>query len=100
MTPHTLLVICIGHDQPAPRRQDVEAAVAGRRFTFSLLVHSDSTSPMIDFSAKSSILQVRTCAYDARACAAARVYLAAAGYGQLQGSSSTQRSDISTHSHV
>lgn len=33
--------------------------MAKRKFTFSLLVHSDSSSPLIDFSAKSSILQVR-----------------------------------------
>ncbi|KAI8475841.1 MAG: hypothetical protein J3K34DRAFT_382443 [Monoraphidium minutum] len=42
------------------QRSEIEVAVAGRLFTFSLLVHSDATSPMIDFSAKSSILQVRS----------------------------------------
>jgi hypothetical protein len=34
--------------------------VGSRRFTFSLLVHSDSSSPMIEFSQNSSILQVRS----------------------------------------
>ena len=35
-------------------------AISSCRFTFSLLVHSDVTSPMIDFSQNSSILQVRS----------------------------------------
>lgn len=30
-----------------------------RRFSFSLLVHSDSGSPMLDFLPSSSVLQVR-----------------------------------------
>ncbi|GBF90996.1 hypothetical protein Rsub_03851 [Raphidocelis subcapitata] len=42
------------------QREDIERAVGPRRFTFSLLVHSDATSPAIDFSVRSSILQVRS----------------------------------------
>jgi hypothetical protein len=33
--------------------------VGNRQFTFSLLVHSDASSPMVDWSQNSSILQVR-----------------------------------------
>jgi hypothetical protein len=32
--------------------------VGNRQFTFSLLVHSDASSPMVDWSQNSSILQV------------------------------------------
>jgi hypothetical protein len=36
----------------------VAHAVGNRQFTFSLLVHSDAASPMVDWSQSSSILQV------------------------------------------
>ena len=36
-----------------------EAGLAGRRFAFSLLAHADHSSPMLDFLASSSVLQVR-----------------------------------------
>lgn len=39
-------------------RDEVAHAVGSRHFTFSLLVHSDSSSPMVDWSQNSSILQV------------------------------------------
>jgi hypothetical protein len=37
---------------------EVARAVGNRQFTFSLLVHSDASSPMVDWSQNSSILQV------------------------------------------
>jgi hypothetical protein len=40
-------------------RDEVCRAVGNRHFTFSLLVHSDASSPMVDWSQNSSILQVR-----------------------------------------
>jgi hypothetical protein len=40
------------------RREEVARAVGNRHFTFSLLVHSDASSPMVDWSQNSSILQV------------------------------------------
>jgi hypothetical protein len=43
-----------------------EAALAGRRFSFSLLVHSDATSAMVDFLPSSSVLQV--CGRAGRIC--------------------------------
>ena len=33
--------------------------LGGRRFAFSMLVHTDASSPMIDFLASSSVLQAR-----------------------------------------
>lgn len=43
-------------------RDEVSNAVGSRQFTFSLLVHSDAGSPMVDWSQNSSILQVcRSC---------------------------------------
>lgn len=39
-------------------REEVARAVGNRHFTFSLLVHSDASSPMVDWSQNSSILQV------------------------------------------
>jgi len=39
-------------------REEVARAVGMRHFTFSLLVHSDASSPMVDWSQNSSILQV------------------------------------------
>lgn len=41
------------------RSEEVARAVGNRHFTFSLLVHSDGSSPMVDWSQSSSILQVR-----------------------------------------
>ena len=40
-------------------RERFEAALQGRRFAFSLLAHSDHSSPMLDFLASSSVLQAR-----------------------------------------
>lgn len=37
--------------------------MGSRHFTFSLLVHSDASSPMVDWSQNSSILQVRKSAW-------------------------------------
>eukprot|EP00775_Hariotina_reticulata_P002792 gene2792-3085_t len=42
------------------QREEVARAVGMRHFTFSLLVHSDASSPMVDWSQNSSILQVRS----------------------------------------
>ncbi|WIA32850.1 hypothetical protein OEZ86_006027 [Tetradesmus obliquus] len=42
------------------QRDEVARAVGNRQFTFSLLVHSDASSPMVDWSQNSSILQVRS----------------------------------------
>jgi hypothetical protein len=39
-------------------RQRFEAALQRRQFAFSLLAHSDQSSPMLDFLASSSVLQV------------------------------------------
>lgn len=39
-------------------RDDFERVLAGRSFAFSLLVHTDMESPMIDFLEASSVLQV------------------------------------------
>jgi hypothetical protein len=41
------------------RRRDLDLALRGRRFSFSLLVHGDESSPLLDFIAASSVLQVR-----------------------------------------
>eukprot|EP00887_Chlorella_sp_A99_P008131 scaffold12.g8131.t1 len=41
-------------------RAEVAAALGGRAFSFSLLVHSDQGSPMLDFLPSSSVLQVRS----------------------------------------
>ncbi|KAK9817188.1 hypothetical protein WJX72_010816 [[Myrmecia] bisecta] len=41
-------------------RYDFEAALYGQRFSFSVLVHSDTSSPMVDFLSSSSVLQVRS----------------------------------------
>jgi hypothetical protein len=43
---------------PVMCRDEVCRAVGNRHFTFSLLVHSDASSPMVDWSQNSSILQV------------------------------------------
>jgi hypothetical protein len=59
----------------------VARAVGSRSFTFSLLVHSDAASPMVDWSQSSSILQVRaaargsarSCVFAHKACASACV---------------------------
>lgn len=40
-------------------RARFEGALRGRQFAFSLLAHSDQSSPMLDFLASSSVLQVR-----------------------------------------
>ncbi|KAL4858162.1 hypothetical protein ACK3TF_001655 [Chlorella vulgaris] len=40
-------------------RQRFEASLQRRQFAFSLLAHSDHSSPMLDFLASSSVLQVR-----------------------------------------
>jgi hypothetical protein len=40
-------------------REDFEAALDGRSFSFSVLVHSDDASPLIDYMPSSSVLQVR-----------------------------------------
>jgi hypothetical protein len=37
----------------------MSASTEGRDFSFSLLVHADTSSPMIDFQPSSSMLQVR-----------------------------------------
>ncbi|BDA42157.1 hypothetical protein COCOBI_03-0420 [Coccomyxa sp. Obi] len=42
------------------RREQFERVLGGRKFAFSLLVHSDDSSPMVDFLATSSVLQVRS----------------------------------------
>ncbi len=39
-------------------REEFDRVLGGRRFAFSLLVHSDESSPMVDFLATSSVLQV------------------------------------------
>ncbi|PSC70243.1 hypothetical protein C2E20_6326 [Micractinium conductrix] len=41
------------------QRDAFESSLQGRRFAFSLLAHSDQNSPMLDFLASSSVLQVR-----------------------------------------
>lgn len=41
------------------QRSTFRTALQGRRFAFSLLAHSDASSPMLDFLASSSVLQVR-----------------------------------------
>ncbi|GAB4823551.1 hypothetical protein N2152v2_010597 [Parachlorella kessleri] len=42
------------------RKRDFQELLQGRLFSFSLLVHSDSGSPMLDFLPSSSVLQVRS----------------------------------------
>lgn len=42
-------------------RVEFERVLLGRRFAFSVLVHADESSPMVDFLATSSVLQVRCC---------------------------------------
>lgn len=39
-------------------KQDVENALGSRRFSFSILVHSDTSAPLVDFLSSSSVLQV------------------------------------------
>ncbi len=39
-------------------REEFERVLGRRKFAFSLLVHSDESSPMVDFLATSSVLQV------------------------------------------
>ena len=39
-------------------RRDFQEALKERHFAFSVLVHADNTSPLIDFLASSSVLQV------------------------------------------
>ena len=41
-------------------REDFERVLAGQRFAFCLLVHTDVGSPMIDFLDASSVLQVHS----------------------------------------
>ena len=45
-----------------PCRRDFHEALKERHFAFSVLVHADNTSPLIDFLASSSVLQVSKCA--------------------------------------
>jgi hypothetical protein len=45
---------------PLACREEILQVVGGRQFTFSLLVHSDAASPLVEFSASSSVLQVRS----------------------------------------
>eukprot|EP00891_Asterochloris_glomerata_P005651 jgi/Astpho2/5651/gw1.00079.112.1_t len=40
-------------------KRDFQEALKERHFAFSVLVHADNTSPLIDFLASSSVLQVR-----------------------------------------
>ena len=40
------------------QRQAFDRALGGRRFTFSVLVHADAASALVDFLAASSVLQV------------------------------------------
>jgi hypothetical protein len=54
-------------------RDEVARAVGNRQFTFSLLVHSDASSPMVDWSQNSSILQVRAGQWSSAAAAAAAI---------------------------
>lgn len=42
------------------QRDEIRRVIGRRRFAFSMLVHSDQGSPMVDFSPSSSILQVRS----------------------------------------
>ena len=42
------------------RREEIGAALGGRSFAFSVLVHSDDSSPLLDFIESSSVLQSRT----------------------------------------
>lgn len=39
-------------------RGEVVRVLGGQRFAFSLLLHSDTSAPMIDYLASSSVLQV------------------------------------------
>ena len=43
------------------QRGSFEASLQGRRFAFSLVAHSDQSSPMLDFLSSSSVLQVGAC---------------------------------------
>lgn len=52
---HPVLLFCL-----LSCSEEVARAVGNRNFTFSLLVHSDASSPMVDWSQNSSILQVRS----------------------------------------
>jgi hypothetical protein len=45
------------------QRASFEASLQGRRFAFSLLAHSDQSSPMLDFLSSSSVLQVGACSW-------------------------------------
>ena len=42
-------------------RAEFERVLLGRRFAFSVLVHADESSPMVDFLATSSVLQACHC---------------------------------------
>lgn len=42
------------------RRDYLAAVLSGQEFSFSVLVHSEQTSPLLDFVSTSSVLQVRT----------------------------------------
>lgn len=42
------------------RREEFQRVLGGRQFAFSMLVHSDESSPMVDFLATSSVLQACT----------------------------------------
>ena len=44
----------------------MQAALRDRRFSFSVLVHSDASSALVDFLNASSVLQARICASCAR----------------------------------
>ncbi len=41
-------------------REEITKMLAGRAFSFSLIVHSETDSPLINFHASSPILNVRT----------------------------------------
>lgn len=43
-----------------PCREDILRCLGGRSFAFSLIVHSESDGPLINFHTSSPILNVRT----------------------------------------
>jgi hypothetical protein len=43
-----------------PAREDIKRCLGGRTFAFSLIVHSESDGPLINFHTSSPILNVRT----------------------------------------
>jgi hypothetical protein len=57
--PRVPLLCMVSTTPHALRRPQLTAAIAGRELSFSVLVHSDTSSPMIDFLSSSSMLQVR-----------------------------------------